>query len=137
MIITERRNAYLDIITNSIIGKKDGSTVAIYCDAHARVVNLIPKRVKTALKKPPGEAIDMLYAITKNLETYNHWLYKEDSKGIQRVLTVLGNAWKKMLAFPAEVIELDDEFCRPAINVLLRKLQYLAHNTGKLKFNWK
>jgi hypothetical protein len=126
------------MITNSIIGKKDNHTVEIYPDAHLKIFDLVPKKIKTAMKKQPGEALEILYAITKNLETYNHWLYNEDLKNIQRVLTVLGNAWKKLLEMPAEVLECDDEFSRPAIYALLKKLHYLAANApGKFKFKWK
>lgn len=140
IIITQRRADALEKMETVVLGKQSGDTIRMFNTSFSyEIFQKIPPVIRKIAKKNPPAQFDDLFALTSNLHEYDVWMMDyEDSDMLKRLLTQLGNAWKKLLAMSDEQLGIDSEFTRPGVTRLLEKFAETARNNPEqMRFKFK
>jgi hypothetical protein len=95
MIITERRDTYLEKMQNLILGDQAGSGFYTFDTSFSyEILEIVPKEIKRIKRHPtPSEQLDHLYGLTRALMDYDVWMNDhEDCEGIQKIFSLSRNS---------------------------------------------
>jgi hypothetical protein len=131
MIITERRDTYLEKMQNLLLGDQAGSGFCMFNTSFSyEILELVPKEIKRIKRHPtPSEQLDHLYGLTSALMDYDVWMNDhEDCEGIQKIFVSISKFWKLLLGKSNEELEIDAEFTRPALLVKVEQWKEVAQD---------
>jgi hypothetical protein len=92
-----------------------------------QVIQGIPKQLKRISKIPqPASRFDALFGLTVGLQCYEAWMMDNEEHGeggkLEKSIKQLGAAWTELFkGKSSEVLGLDTEFSRPAVDRFLQK----------------
>lgn len=107
------------------------------------VVFGIPGEVKKALaKKTMPERFNALLGLTYALKDIDFWMndneFWEEGDQLEQSIACLAKAWKKILAFSNEELNLDGEYSRPGVEALLEQFKEADDlEGGDYPFEWR
>lgn len=83
-----------------------------------------------------SKKFNILFGFTLAIKIYDSWVDNNDGIETDDMIDEIGTMWKKVMKRSSADLEIDDEFTRPGIIILVQKfMEYYNVGSGDMEFN--